>query len=355
MSTVKLEVGAWYKCQKRFIQLAGLPGGDKDYPLDWIFYDPPQNHGDNTKHLMGEAYIELNLSGPHHIEPGDVVKPKPAGDKCWDVEMYGTQHLHRESIAHKVWNDGMGNPWVETDSDDNHRIGIPLSCLILVRKAEKAQPQPETDFQVGDEVEFLGFNYGDKKLWVDITIGRRYVLDYTHSGEVGFNDDRGQPRSRPSSEVKLIRRAGEKAETNKAAGGAKLSTAGADTPGDMPHVGASSGISAPPPAAPLNPRVLPSVSGSELVWPDVKCEKPKESECRLCSGGYNYWMNYMGDDSELFAQFQGLAMGFDCGPLNRCIPCIECHTEDYRQTIDNFTKFKRSLEPKKLTQLKGRL
>lgn len=454
--SVKLEVGKWYQHEYSyhgtFLQLVD-PCVRDDETIG--MYNPAEPNNDWRS-------IPSYLRGPHSIEPGDVVKPKPAEDKCWKGHDWGIGQgeFTVDGVDRVNWNYG---EW--GDFEGNNILGDgknwPISTLILVRKAEKAQPEdwkqkfpigskwktrngydalvrehktdspaneygccvltnlgwhrgidgrfyigsdpgqiqkelssdlieridrpaqprPETDFQVGDEVEmaqssvFSGLYAGGIGVVLSAWDGTKLVVK-THDGHTQWSND-------PKTQLKLIRRAGEiKAENttrvwirpghghafptpngtktyenhsdkavevefchntglfkqvNRAAGvGPTEPTSGVLNKGT---------ISASPAAPKLNPATLPSLSGSELVWPDVKCEKPTSNECRLCSGGYNYWMNYMGDDSELFAQFQGLAMGFDCGPLNRCIPCIECHTEKYRQTMNNFIKFKRSIEP----------
>lgn len=234
--SVKLEVGKWYK-SKSYTVLNGelvqkLPH-DKEWG-DECFYVPSLG--------VMQSLTNGDFTGPYTIEPGDVVKPKPAGDKCWEergghpcmneVQAYG------EFIADGSAAQGFGPA--------DRSWGVQISCLILLKKGAKA---PAQDFQVGDEV--MPDGWGCPLLVSGV--GDMYINLMNSSGcHIGLWK---------REHLKLIRRAGEKAETNKAAG-----VGPTEPTSESPNKGNVSSS----PAAPLNPRVLPSHSGSELLWPDVK-------------------------------------------------------------------------------------
>lgn len=141
------------------------------------------------------------------------------------------------------------------------------------------------------------------------------------------------------STVKLEK--GAKAPANKAAGASTEDAS--DKPTSPCGVGfrPDSGVTATP-AAPLNPRVLPSVSGSELLWPDVRPgieldKLPEDCMTKLdyqCMEDANFEMKDMERIHEILCDFDIQFMSnSDRERIRKIIPEIE----------------------RKLTQLKGRL
>lgn len=247
------------------------------------------------------------------IAPGDVVKPKPAGDKCWDTEWDCLKWKDDiEGIVGHIRDCTVSG--MPTAFFGGKRENLPISCLILLEKGAKDKAR---DFQVGDEVEYASHCALAGQRRMISGFGERGLihLDRMSGGHCGMAE---------KSNLKLIRRAGEKAVMpgQTAAHDERLIT----------HITQK----------PLNPRVLPSHSGSELLWPDVKAgieldKLPMDkhtTEDELVARDSDYQVCRMGDALGCIENIElGIVNNSDRERIRKIIPEIE----------------------RKLTQLKGRL
>ena len=287
--SVKLGVGAWYKAPNGYYVQYERWGRDCIGYDNHLFYDP--TIGINS---WGEEYWPQIAAQTYHIEPGDRVRPKPAGDKCW--EKYGRRP---EVIAYGEFVvEDMGSCGKRPGPKDQD-WGVNVECLILLEKGAKA---PAQDFQVGDE---------------------------------------------PAGNFKLIRRAGE------------IKAAGDDTE-SKPHYCPKCGqefyrgkddplicvdcFNREQTKGKLNPRVLPSVSGSELLWPDVRpgieLDKLPEDKSTIEDRDANAWSTQTVSTAKA-------VLNFLCSVETNLGKTNNADRERIRKIIPEIER--------KLTQLKGRL
>lgn len=117
---VRLEVGKWYQLNY--------------YPL-LVQYDGREFYIPNSE-LGLEVPIQPQyhiVSGPHSIEPGDTVKPKPKDDKCWETYSAIIGKAARAEFMVTVI-DEYSDSECWPGNGDGH---LPLSCLILLRKGQQ--------------------------------------------------------------------------------------------------------------------------------------------------------------------------------------------------------------------------
>lgn len=332
MSTVKLEVGAWYGVLIRDRVEFGQRV-DKDR-----YYFPDCAEIQNFKDSM--------VSGPYQIEPGDRVKPKPAGDKCWEAkvdELGGVSYgrgAEGEFVVKEIRRANTSKAFTSDHPDKPE--GIYLSCLILLEKAAKALAR---DFQVGDEVEYASH--------CSLAGQRRVVVGFGERGFIllGRMNGGGDCGMAEKYHLKLIRRAGENEE------GQKCPQCKDDTE-SKPHYCPKCGqefyrgkddplicvdcFNRGQTKGKLNPATLPSLLGGEQTWPDVKPGALLDTlpmnmhttEDELVARDSDYQVCRMGDALGCIENIElGIVNNSDRERIRKIIPEIE----------------------RKLTQLKGRL